>query len=66
MAIKKCCNCNDGKFQTDMFGKSEYICKQVLQLTIRESVGYGREQNEIILRWVNETNKQKLIKNLTP
>ena len=27
MAIKKCCNCNDGKFQTDMFGKTEYICK---------------------------------------
>ena len=27
MATKKCCNCNDGKFQTDMFGKSEYICK---------------------------------------
>ena len=27
MATKKCCNCNDGKFQTDMFGKTEYICK---------------------------------------
>lgn len=27
MAIKKCCNCNDGKFQSDMFGDTEYICK---------------------------------------
>ena len=46
MATKKCCNCNEGRFEPDMFGKSEYICKLKKDKRVDYSgkCVYGREQ----------------------
>lgn len=45
MATKKCCNCEKGKFEKNMFGVSEYICKlKNKRVDYSGKCIYGREQ----------------------
>lgn len=49
--IKRCCNCDDGKFEHDMFGKSEYICKKKnKKVNYSGNCVYGLSQKKNVVR----------------
>lgn len=53
MATKKCCNCNDGKFEKNMFGVSEYICKlknKRVDYSGKCIYGIGQEKNYVRIK----------------
>jgi len=52
MATKKCCNCDKARFQNDIFGGVEFVCKYKKDKTVSYSgkCVYGLDQEKNYLR----------------